>query len=65
MIKFLLVFVIGMAVGYAYGYQQGEAGQPSVVQRIVGSVSGSAYKVKADQERRERAADSVTAPVRH
>jgi hypothetical protein len=64
MMKFVIVFVLGMAVGYAYGYQQGETGQPSVVQKIVGTVSGSAYKVKADQERRERAADSVTAPVR-
>jgi hypothetical protein len=35
-----------------------------VVQKIVGSVSGSAYKVKADQDRRERAADSVSTPGR-
>jgi hypothetical protein len=64
MVKFIVVFVIGMSVGYAYGYQQGETGQPSVVQKIVGSVGGSAYKVKADQERRERTADSVSAPIR-
>jgi uncharacterized membrane protein YjjP (DUF1212 family) len=64
MMKFGITFILGMAVGYAYGYQQGETGQPSVVQRIVGSVSGTAYKVKADQERRERVADSVSAPVR-
>ena len=63
MVKFLLVFVIGMSVGYAYGYQQGDAGRPSVVQLIVGRLSGNAYKVRADQERRERAADSLAAPA--
>jgi hypothetical protein len=64
MLKFAFIFLIGMAIGYAYGFQQGESGQPSVVQKIVGTVSGSGYKVKAEQERRDRAADSVGAPVR-
>jgi hypothetical protein len=64
MIKFVVVFLLGMAVGYAYGYQQGETGQPSVVQKIVGTFSGKAYKVKADQERREQVADSASTPVR-
>lgn len=63
MIKFVIAFILGISIGYAYGYQQGEAGQPSVLQKLVGRVSGTAYKVKAEQDRREQAMDSATAPV--
>ncbi|MDB4900324.1 MAG: hypothetical protein JWN53_2132 [Gemmatimonadetes bacterium] len=65
MIKFAIIFIIGLSIGYAYGYQQGGAGEPSILQRIVGTVGGAGQKVKAEQDARERAADSVSAPIRH
>jgi hypothetical protein len=65
MVKFAIVFLVGLGIGYAYGFQQGEAGEASIMARAVGRVGGSAYKVKGEQERRERAADSVSAPIPH
>ena len=63
MLKFVIAFILGMSIGYAYGYQQGDTGQPSILQKVVGKMSGQAYKVKADQERREKALDCAAAPL--
>ena len=63
MLKFVIAFILGMSIGYAYGYQEGDSGQPSILQKVVGKMSGTAYKVKADQDRREKALDSATAPM--
>jgi hypothetical protein len=63
MLKFVIAFILGMSIGYAYGYQQGDTGQPSILQKVVGKMSGQAYKVKAEQEGREKALDSATAPL--
>ena len=58
MIKLALVFVLCLALGYGYGYSQGAAGEPSVMQRVMGKFG--VYKVQENQQRRERATEEVT-----
>jgi hypothetical protein len=57
MVKIAVLFVVCLALGYSYGYRQATAGKPSVMERVM--VSFGVYKVQADQQRRERAADAV------
>lgn len=57
MVKIAFLFIIALGIGYSYGYRQAARGAPSVMQRIM--VNFGVYKVQADQQRRERAADAV------
>jgi hypothetical protein len=57
MIKIAVLFLVGLGLGYSYGYRQAAAGRPSIMERVM--VSFGVYKVQADQQRRERAAESV------
>jgi hypothetical protein len=38
--KIVIVLIVGLACGYYFGYQDGIAGKPSIVTRVVGQAGG-------------------------
>jgi hypothetical protein len=64
--RIIIVLVVGLACGYYLGYEDGIAGKPSIVNRVVGRAGGSARSgVSNDIDAQMRQAeDSTKAPVK-
>lgn len=61
--KIVIVLIFGLACGYYLGYEDGIAGKPSVVTRIVGQAGGKARsKVTNDIDATMRQAEDTAKP---